>query len=656
MAFRALLLVVALLGSGTPLHAEAPPADAYAHLPEFTDLEIAPGGRYLAARVNVRNVYRLVVLDLSTQPMSVAYGMSEDDKYHAAWFEWASEDRLLISIGFVGNRGFGGQTETQERRLFSVKMGDGDLVPLFRPKRDEVPLQFQDDIVSFLHDDPDHILVQYSRTDPSEPLVYQVNVAGMQRHRRIERPRRTVRDWSADHKGNVRIGRGLTSNRQRTLFFKPDGEKKWRDFSHRVENADAVFRPVGFSEEPNVAYVISNHEVDPAGLYRFDIEADAFGELIFNHDSVDIAGVNIDPQTQGIRSINFVDKDVETVWFSDRQTEGLEGVQELFPDKSLTIHSISTDGRYYVLHVSGPQEPGQYLTFDSESRKAQLLPAQYPGVGAENIGQTIATEYEARDGLVIPAFVTLPVGVDSLEAAENLPFVIHPHGGPTARDLLQFSFDVQFWASRGYGVLQMNFRGSSGYGKAFELAGNRAWGQAMQDDITDGVNWLIESGIADPDRIAIAGGSYGGYAALMGVVKEPELFQCAISFAGVSDLPKLIQRERRFIDGEYRTRFIGRLWGDRKMLAENSPAKRADEIRVPVLLLHGDRDTVVDIGQSELMAKRLKKNDVPHEYIVFEDGDHHLSMYPHRLEYLQATGQFLKDCIGTNTVANTAID
>ncbi|MEL7022746.1 MAG: prolyl oligopeptidase family serine peptidase [Pseudomonadota bacterium] len=653
MITRAVLLV-ALLWSGSPGALAAPPAEAYAHLPEFTDLELAPGGRYLAARVNVRNVYRLVVLDLSTEPMSVAYGMSEDDKYHAAWFEWANEDRLLISIGFVGNRGWGGQTETQERRLFSVKMGEGDLVPLFRPKRDEVPLQFQDQIVSFLHDDPEHILVQYSRSDPSKPLVYQVNVAGMQRHRRIERPRRTVRDWTADHEGNVRIGRGLTSNRQRTLFFKPDGEKKWQDFSHRVENADAVFRPIGFSEDPNVAYVISNHEVDPAGLYYFDIEADTFGEMIFNHPSVDIAGVNIDPQTRGIRSIRFVDKEVETVWFSDSQTQGLDGVEALFPDQEIKIHSVSRDGRYYVLRVSGARDPGQYLTFDQETKKAQLLPQQYPDLDATALGKTIPTEYEARDGLTIPAFVTLPPGIDTLEEAAALPFVIHPHGGPTARDFLRFSFDVQFWASRGYGVLQMNFRGSSGYGKAFELAGDRAWGQAMQDDITDGVHWLINAGYADADRIAIAGGSYGGYAALMGVVKEPELFQCAISFAGVSDLPKLIQRERRFIDGEYRTRFIGRLWGDRKMLAENSPAKRADEIQVPVLLLHGDRDTVVDIGQSELMAKRLKKHDVPHEYIVFEDGDHHHSMYPHRLEYLEASERFLQDCIGTNAQTTTA--
>ena len=167
----------------------------------------------------------------------------------------------------------------------------------------------------------------------------------------------------------------------------------------------------------------------------------------------------------------------------------------------------------------------------------------------------------------------------------------------------------------------------------------------MQDDITDGTKWLVENSYADSDRIAIVGGSYGGYAALMGVVKTPDLYQCAVSFAGVSDLPRLLQHRQNFVNAKYATRFIGDLWKDRRMLAENSPARRAEEIRVPVLLIHGNQDTRVDIDQSERMAKALRKHNKEHLFVELEDGDHHLSLFQNRLRYLMETEKFLSDCL-----------
>ena len=167
----------------------------------------------------------------------------------------------------------------------------------------------------------------------------------------------------------------------------------------------------------------------------------------------------------------------------------------------------------------------------------------------------------------------------------------------------------------------------------------------MQDDISDGVNWLVENGYADPERVAIMGGSYGGYAALMGAAKTPDLYQCAISFAGVADLPDLIRTQRKYIGGRYATRFIGDLWKDRRMLAENSPARRAGDITIPVLLFHGDKDVVVDIDQSTKMANALRKNDKQYEYIRFENGNHHLSLHVNRLAFLTKSGEFLAECL-----------
>jgi len=193
--------------------------------------------------------------------------------------------------------------------------------------------------------------------------------------------------------------------------------------------------------------------------------------------------------------------------------------------------------------------------------------------------------------------------------------------------------------------LQMNFRGSSGYGEEFMAAGDKQWGQAMQDDITDGSKWLVSAGIADPERIAISGSSYGGYAALMGAVKTPDLYQCAISFAGVTDLPDLIRDARNYVNGRYSTRHIGNLWREGPMLRENSPARRAEDISIPILLMHGEKDRVVDPAQSRKMARTLQRMNKDVTYIEFENGDHYLSLYANRLRFLEETERFLSRCL-----------
>ncbi len=649
LPFIACIAIAIAITSSASVRA-APPAEHFARLPTFTDLELSPGGRYLAARVNVQNRYVLVVFDVSGDGLQQVYTLREDEIYSASWFEWVSSDRLLLSVAFLGKRGGLRSVKTDERRLFSVALPSGEIKPVFRNRRDEIPVQIQDRVVSFLHQDPEHILLQYSPDNPATPKVYKASVVKTSRHRTAMNPKRNVQRWRADDSGEVRIGSGVDDKGRRKLYLRKAGEKKWQDFSHRVANEQAVFRTVGFAAEPNQFYVISNHETDPAGLYRFDVETDSFGDLIFRHPGVDISSVRIDADTGEVARVNFVDDDVETVWFSRSPIQKAIGkLKQQFPDKSLSTYSVSRDKLHAVVRLQGGLDSGQYVIYNHAGRSVKVLPAQYPDLAQDGLGVTIATEYTARDGLTIPAFVTLPPGMSSLEAVKDLPFVIHPHGGPASRDFLRFSFDVQFLASRGYGVLQMNFRGSSGYGQAFKQAGQREWGQAMQDDITDGVQWLIDNGYADPSRLAILGGSYGGYAALMGAVKTPDLFQCAVSFAGVSDLPDLLRLQRRFVNGRYATRFIGDLWKDRKMLAENSPARRAADIQIPILLLHGEKDTVVDIAQSKKMARALRKKDKPHKLVVFPDGDHHHSLYADRLQYLKETDLFLADCLASTS-------
>ncbi|MEM7611223.1 MAG: S9 family peptidase [Pseudomonadota bacterium] len=620
--------------------------ETYAQLPILNEPSLSPGGQFLAARLNLQNEYRLAVFDVTQEKIQLVYGFTEDNELSVAWFEWVAPDRLLISVGFSAKRGSVRKVKTTERRLLTVALPSGEVTPLFYPRRDRLPVQIQDHVVSYLPDDPDHILVQYPENDPARPNVYKLNVAKRGGHRTVMKGRTGVTSWRADREGDIRIGRGVKASDTPNLIVRLKGERKWRDFSHRVAADQPEFYTAGFTAEPNVIYVLSNHEGDPRGLYTFDLETDTFGPLIFRHDNVDIGGVAIDSETGELRSVSFLDDDIETQWFSKRPIDlAIQKLLPQFPGKSVTTYSMTEDAQQAVLYVAGDNDPGQFAVYNHAAQRLRVMPRQYAGLTDDMLAKTIVTQYEARDGLTIPTYVTLPTGLDSLADLENSPFIINPHGGPASRDFLRFSFDTQYLASLGYGVLQMNFRGSSGYGQEFRQAGQKEWGQAMQDDITDGVQWLIDNGYADPKRIAIVGGSYGGYAALMGVVKTPKLYRCAVSFAGVSDLPDLVRLQSNYVNGAYATRFIGDLWKDRKMLAENSPARRADEIAVPVLLIHGAKDTVVDVAQSKKMAKQLKRYKRTFEYIELPFGDHHHSLYEDRLRYLTETARFLDECM-----------
>lgn len=621
-------------------------AAAFARMPSFTDLAVSPGGKYFAARFNSGNRYRVSVFEITESGVRFVYGFQEEDTLSIDWFKWVSQDHLVASAAYTAFRRGRDIVRTSEKRLVSLNATTAEATALFRHKKGRFPIQIQDNVVSFLPQDPEHILVQYRKKYAGAPDVYRVDVTKMAIHQRVMRGRSGIGEWMTDASGEIRLGIGVKYQKNPYLIIREKGKLKWQDFTHRVANTGLTFRPLGFSEEPNKIYVASNHEGDPSGLYLFDIEIDEFGPLLFKHPRVDISSVRLDENTGGLLSVKFVVDDVATKRFGEQAIQQkIDKIRDQFPDQTLSTYAVASDGNHAVLRLTGERDAGNVMIYHGTTNRIISLPPQYPELADDDLGKTFTAEYVARDGLVIPAFVTLPPQYESLDAASELPFVIHPHGGPGSRDFLRFSFDVQFMASLGYGVLQMNFRGSTGYGQAFKEAGHREWGQAMQDDITDGVKWLVENKLADAGRIAIVGGSYGGYAALMGVVKTPDLYRCAASFAGVTDLPDLLQYQRNFIGGKYRTRFIGDLWRDRKMLAENSPARRAHEIEVPVLLMHGDRDTVVAIEQSQKMASELRDNGKEYSFVEFKNGDHHLSLYQNRLRYLQEMETFLGKCL-----------
>jgi dipeptidyl aminopeptidase/acylaminoacyl peptidase len=328
-------------------------------------------------------------------------------------------------------------------------------------------------------------------------------------------------------------------------------------------------------------------------------------------------------------------------WLDAKLERMQQSVGKAFPGKEVAIYDRSRDYRRLIAHVESADSPPVYYYVDLDKGSADIVGEAYPELTGAALGRREATHYRARDGLEVPAYLTLP---PAWKREERLPLVLLPHGGPQARDDSGFEWWAQFLATRGYAVLQPQFRGSTGFGAEVTRAGTRAWGQAMQDDLTDGVAAMIERGIADAGRVCIVGSSYGGYAALAGAAFTPELYRCAASINGISDLPSMYGYLKARYGTESDTleawnRLVGHPYDEK--LVESSPARRAERLQAAVLLIHSAADTVVPVDQSRAMREALRQAERPGEYLELPGEDHWLSTESSRIQVLTRLEEFL---------------
>jgi dipeptidyl aminopeptidase/acylaminoacyl peptidase len=352
----------------------------------------------------------------------------------------------------------------------------------------------------------------------------------------------------------------------------------------------------------------------------------------------DVMSVNYDWRTLAPESIYLSGGSEPLRWLNKPMEARFTSAARAFPGTTEHSYEESQDHSRALVVVGAPSHAPVNYIVDFSTHKATIIGEEYPALAGVTLGETSRIEYKARDGTTIPAFQTLPPGT----SGRNLPLIVLPHGGPHSSDSFTFNWMVQFLATRGYAVLQPQFRGSTGYGHDFEHAGDRQWGGLMQDDVTDGVKTLIESGVADPHRVCIVGGSYGGYAALAGAAFTPDLYACAVSIAGISDLQALMGFESRTHgeDSDTVAAWKAEL-GPMQALASKSPARAAAAIRAPVLLIHGVDDTVVPISQSEVMDRELKRAGKKSTLVKLPGEDHWLSRSETRIRVLKELEAFL---------------
>lgn len=412
----------------------------------------------------------------------------------------------------------------------------------------------------------------------------------------------------------------------------------------QVMSGDAPdFRPLGFGADPARLLGLKIGPGRRSVVASMDLATGVTGAPLFAAPDVDVDGAVQDLYSDQLVGFRFADEFERIHWLDEGLQQLEERAKASFPGERVTLDSWSRDRKSLLVLVQGPRNPGAYWVLRPDSGERLLVGVLYPAVPDDSVAQVQRFSYVTRDGKEIRGYLTLPPGRDT----SSLPLIIMPHGGPAARDLDGFDWWAQALAARGYAVLQPNFRGSGGFGLDFEEAGYRQWGQRMQDDLTDGVAAVIAKGIADPTRVCIVGASYGGYAALAGVTLTPDLYRCAASVAGVSDLPAMIEFSRGGRRGgdsfalRYWSKAIGDPVTDRGMLRRVSPRFQAAAVKAPVLLIHGKSDTVVPVIQSLMMRDALTAAGKPVTLVELDGEDHFLRREKTRTEMLRVLFEFL---------------
>ncbi len=630
MSVLFLAMVVASVSAfAQPVARNVPLEDFFRHA-EFTSVTLSPDGLHMAVTVPVEDKTVLAMIRIADMQVVGRWDQGRNKHIQNIW--WVNSTRFVYRVTE--------KTGTFDFRVMPMDMFVSDIDGR---RHFAIPNGNTYQIIGRVNNEPDAIWVQRSReqaflfkldtsrgatragTRPIDPVAYAIAplrggsflmdhddqlryAVGVTEDRRFHTLRRVGDGWELIHEGHLDEAMG----RRTPMRFDADNRLVYFQVSDGGETTRTVLRNPETGEETLVSH---NELVDPSGF-------------VWSSDEKTLLAVMYVP-----------DRPVYDIVSDHPEANVLRSLTNAFPDRMVTISDISEDQRYVLFRVFSDVDPGGFYLYDLQEGTARYLLSNRRWIDPDLMSPMMPISYEARDGMKIHGYLTLPKGTDG----RDLPMVVYVHGGPHGpRDVWGFDRDVQVMASRGYAVLQLNFRGSGGYGADFMAAGYRKWGTAMQDDLTDGVRWAIEQGYAAENRICIYGGSYGGYAALMSPVREPDLYRCTIGYVGVYSLPLM------FKDGDIPRSASGRAYQAR-ILPETeaeqkaqSPAYNLDTLRAAVMLVHGAQDQRVPISQMNYLVRKMREQGIaPEDTVVerreghgFYDVDNNVNLYTRIFRFL----------------------
>ena len=590
--------------------------------PEKSSFKISPNGEHIAYMKPWKARMNVFVMDMNTKKEVRLTSSQERGIY---WFAWLNNNR----IGYIKDEG---GNENMHFYAVNIDMSNEiDLTPF-----ENVQARIIDD----LEDDPNHIIMGLNKRNPQIHDPYRINVNDGKMDMIAENPG-NISEWMTDHDGKLRIA--ITSDGVNTSLLyrdkESDGFKTILTTDFKVSVA-----PLFFTFDNKNLYVASNRGRDKTAIFEFDLNKSKEGRLIFEHDEVDVSGLMYSRKRKVLTGVSYTVAKNEIVFFDTLRESLQQKLEEKLPGYEVGITSFSEDETKAVVVTYSDKSRGTYYYYDLDKNKLIELGQVSPWLNEEDMSEMKPVHYKSRDGLIINGYLSLPKGTNG----KNLPVVVNPHGGPWHRDSWGYNSEVQFLTNRGFAVFQMNFRGSTGYGRDFWEKSFKQWGKSMQDDISDGVNWLIDEGIADPDRIAIYGASYGGYATLAGLAFTPDLYACGVDYVGVSSLFTFMESMPPYWE-LYRSmmyEMVGHPEEDKELLASASPLLHIDKIKAPLFIAQGANDPRVVKAESDQIVEALKNAGIDVPYMVKDDEGHGFYNEENQFDFYREMEKFLTKYIG----------
>ncbi len=496
-------------------------------------------------------------------------------------------------------------------------------------------------IVDALINSDEELLIGLNKRNPQLFDVYRLNVRTGELKLEVENPG-GVSQWVADHDGKVRAAI-KTDGVNQTLLYRATEKDAFKPVL--TTDFRSSMSPAFFTFDNQRLYAMSNIGRDRQAAVEFDPATAKEVKVIYEHPEVDVSALRYSPKRKVLTVAGYITAKAERHFFDAEFETIYQRVKKALPNYQIDFVSVDRAEQVMTLAATSDRSRGTYYLYERQGDKLTKLADLSPWLAEDKLARMEPIQYKSRDGLTINGYLTLPPG----KAAKNLPVVINPHGGPWARDVWRFNPEVQFLANRGYAVLQMNFRGSTGYGRKFWEASFKQWGKTMQDDVSDGVKYLVAQGIADPKRVCIYGGSYGGYATLAGLAFSPELYACGVDYVGVSNLFTFLKTIppywKPYLDMLHE--MVGHPEKDKALLEATSPVMHADKMRAPLLVAQGAKDPRVNIDESDQIVAALKKKGVDVPYLVKENEGHGFSNEENRFEFYEAMEKFLAKHLGS---------
>lgn len=598
------------------------PLETFFRNSERVGYQISPDGRHFSYMAPWESRHNIFVQQVGSDE---AVRITSETERDLAGYFWANDHRLLYLKDTGGDENY---------QLYGVDLDGGN------PKAYTAIPGVRTQIIDPLEAIDSLMIIGTNQRNPMIFDPYRLNLNTGEMTLLCENPG-DIQGWQTDHDGKLRVAYAIVDGVNTQIRYRESEQEEFRPVLTTNFKESVGFS--AFTPDNRQVYAITNLGRDKTALVRMDPATCEELEELYTDDRYDLSGIWYSTAQKRLLGASYLGhKGVVRHFFDEEAQRMFERLQHRLEGREINIVGSNKAEDQFIVYAGSDRTLGSYYHYDVAADRLTKLADVAPWIDEKQMAAMLPIEYTSRDGERIEGYLTLPVGY-TMKSAGKLPLVVNPHGGPWARDIWGYNPEVQFLANRGYAVLQMNFRGSTGYGRRFTEIAYGKWGQEMQDDITDGVRWLVGQGIADPGRIAIYGGSYGGYATLQGIVKEPELYACAVDYVGVSNLFSFLQTIppywKPMLDMMYE--MIGNPETDAEMLRANSPALNAERIKTPLLVVQGANDPRVNINESNQMVEALRTRGIEVDYMVKENEGHGFGNEENRFDFYRAMEKFL---------------